>query len=57
MLVKTGDAEILDVVQPEKVEDNNTRKDALETALDRAKNQIVNNTAKKAVDKDTKAES
>lgn len=57
MLVKTGDAEILDVVQPEEVEDDDTRKDALAIALERAKKQVVNNTAQKADDKDTKAES
>lgn len=47
MLVKTGDAEILDVVKPEEVEDDNKRKDVLATALDRAKKQIA---AKKADD-------
>lgn len=43
MLIKTGDAQILDIVNPEKIEDDNTRKDALSAALDRAKWRISAN--------------
>jgi hypothetical protein len=48
MLVKTGDAEILDVIKPEDVEDESKRKDALATALEQAKKQI----STKKVDKE-----
>jgi hypothetical protein len=37
MLIKTGDAEILGVVDPYKIEDEDQRKSALNTALDKAK--------------------
>lgn len=40
MLVKTGDAEILDVVNPEETQSDDKRKDALATALDKAKKRI-----------------
>lgn len=41
MLVKTGDAEIIDVVDPNKVKDDNKRKDALEEAMDLAKKHLA----------------
>jgi hypothetical protein len=40
MLVKTGDAEIISVVDPCVIEDDDQRKSALATALDNAKNKI-----------------
>ena len=43
MLVKTGDAEILNVIKPEEVEDDSQRKDALAKALEQAKKQISTN--------------
>jgi len=40
MLVKTGDAEIISVVDPYEIEDEDQRKSALATALDKAKERI-----------------
>jgi hypothetical protein len=40
MLVKTGDAEIIGVVDPYEIEDDEKRKSALATALDKAKDKI-----------------
>ncbi|MCK9567736.1 hypothetical protein M0R72_02150 [Candidatus Pacearchaeota archaeon] len=40
MLVKTGDAEIIGVVDPYEIEDDDQRKLALATALDKAKDKI-----------------
>jgi hypothetical protein len=40
MLVKTGDAEIISVVDPYEIEDEDKRKSALATALDKAKDII-----------------
>lgn len=41
MLVKTGDAEIIDVVDPDKVKDNDKRKDALAEAMELAKKRLA----------------
>jgi hypothetical protein len=43
MLVKTGDAEIIGVVDPYEIEDEEQRKSALATALDKAKEKISAN--------------
>jgi len=40
MLVKTGDAEIISVVDPYEIEDENERKSALATALEKAQERI-----------------
>jgi len=40
MLVKTGDAEIISVVDPYEIEDDTERKSALATALERAQELI-----------------
>lgn len=40
MLVKTGDAEIIDVVNPEETQSDDKRKDALAEALEKAKKRI-----------------
>lgn len=37
MLVKTGDAEIIGIVEPAEIEDDDVRAETLATALDRAK--------------------
>jgi hypothetical protein len=41
MLVKTGDAEIIDVVDPNKTEDDEQRKSALDEAMDLAKKRLA----------------
>lgn len=41
MLVKTGDAEIIDVVDPNKTEDDDQRKSALDEAMDLAKKRLT----------------
>ena len=51
MLVKTGDAEIISVVDPYEIEDEDTRKSALNTALAKAQDRI----SEKAPIKDKKA--
>jgi hypothetical protein len=40
MLIKTGEASIIDVVNPEEVQNPGTMKSALDTALDKAKLRI-----------------
>lgn len=40
MLIKTGDAEIIDIVDPKDVEDDDKRKDALAAALEKAKTSL-----------------
>jgi len=40
MLVKTGEAEIIDVVSTEEIQDDDKRKDALAKALEKAKIRI-----------------
>lgn len=40
MLIKTGDAEIIGIVNPSEVDDDELRKSALSTALDKAKERI-----------------
>ena len=40
MLIKTGDAEIIDIVEPSEIEDDELRKSALATALDKAQKRI-----------------
>ena len=52
MLVKTGDAEIISVVDPYEIEDETERKSALATALDKAQDRI---SAKESAVKDKKA--
>jgi hypothetical protein len=48
MLVKTGDAQILDVVNHEETQDDNKRKDALVAALDKAKKRIETTNSKES---------
>jgi hypothetical protein len=45
MLIKTGDAEIIDVVDPDKVKDDDKRKDALAEAMALAKKRLAPPTA------------
>ena len=40
MLIKTGEASIIDVVNPEEVQNPSTMKSALDTALEKAKLRI-----------------
>lgn len=40
MLVKTGDAEVLEIVNPEDTQSDDKRKDALAEALEKAKKRI-----------------
>lgn len=40
MLIKTGDAEIINIVDPKKVQDDDERKEALAGALEKAKSHI-----------------
>jgi len=40
MLIKTGDAEILGVLDPSDIEDDDTRKSTLATALEKAKEKL-----------------
>ena len=40
MLVKTGDAQIMEVLDPQEIEDDDKRKDALAGALEKAKLRI-----------------
>ena len=53
MLVKTGDAEILDVVNHEETQDDNKRKDALAAALNKAKKRIETKTTDSKEDQTT----
>jgi len=50
MLIKTGDAEILNVVDPEEVKSEKSRPSVLATALDKAK-ELVSNGSKSTQDK------
>jgi hypothetical protein len=56
MLVKTGDAQIIDVVDAQETEDDDKRKDALAAALDRAKKRISDAPERSADKKITETE-
>lgn len=52
MLIKTGDVDIIDIIDSDEVDDDDRRKRVLSTALDKAKNAISTKNNNKEVKKE-----